>query len=51
MPKDEGVDGRIKAETVSDYLERFYRVYLEDKLDVRCAAFPACSSRATGAHR
>lgn len=38
MPKDDfkETDGRIKAETVSDYLEDFYKIYLEGKLNVEC---------------
>jgi hypothetical protein len=40
MPKDDltETDGRIRAETVSDYLQDFYETYLEGKLDVQCVA-------------
>jgi hypothetical protein len=40
MPKDNltETDGRIRAETVSDYLQDFYEIYLEGRLDVQCVA-------------
>lgn len=43
MPRDDltETDGRIKAETVSDYLQDFFETYLEGRLDIRCAVTPS----------